>query len=133
MKLKLKYSKWLPLGNYYAITIFNNLIRRDKYKYHPISGTTYNHESIHLQQELDFVFGCEKLYILGGCIFYILYFIEWLIKAIISLFTGFKIKAYYSISFEQEAYKNQKDLNYLKTRKRFSWIKNIFKVIWQTS
>ena len=54
------------------------------------------------------------------CIFYILYFIEWLIKAIISLFTGFKIKAYYSISFEQEAYKNQKDLNYLKTRKRFS-------------
>ena len=98
-----------------------------------MSEVIYIHESIHLQQELDFVFGCEKLYILGGCIFYILYFIEWLIKAIISLFTGFKIKAYYSISFEQEAYKNQKDLNYLKTRKRFSWIKNIFKVIWQTS
>lgn len=133
MKLKLKYSKWLPLSNYYAITIFNNLIRREKYKNKPISKITYNHESIHLQQELDFVFGYEKLYILGGCIFYILYFIEWLIKAIISLFTGFKIKAYYSISFEQEAYKNQKDLNYLKTRKRFSWIKNIFKVIWQTS
>ena len=110
----------MPFGNYYAITIFNNLIRRDKYKNRPISKITYNHESIHLQQELDFVFGCEKLYILGGCIFYILYFIEWLIKAIISLFTGFKIKAYYSISFEQEAYKNQKDLNYLKTRKRFS-------------
>ena len=133
MKLKLKYSKWLPLWNYYAITIFNNLYRREKYKDKPISEVIYNHESIHLQQELDFVFGCEKLYILGGCIFYILYFIEWLIKAIISLFTGFKIKAYYSISFEQEAYKNQKDLNYLKTRKRFSWIKNIFKVIWQTS
>lgn len=133
MELKLKYSKWLPFGNYYAITIFNNLIRRDKYKNRPISKTTYNHESIHLQQELDFVFGCEKLYILGGCIFYILYFIEWLIKAIISLFTGFKIKAYYSISFEQEARTNKKDLNYLKTRKRFSWIKKIFKVIWQTS
>lgn len=133
MQLQLKYSKIIPPNGFYAITIFNNLIRREKYKNKPISKITYNHESIHLQQELDFVFGCEKLYILGGCIFYILYFIEWLIKVIISLFTGFKIKASYSISFEQEAYKNQKDLNYLKIRKRFSWIKNIFKVIWQTS
>lgn len=120
MQLQLKYSKIIPLNGFYAITIFNKLYRREKYKNKPISKITYNHESIHLQQELDFVFGCEKLYILGGCIFYILYFIEWLIKAIISLFTGFKIKAYYSISFEQEAYKNQKDLNYLKIRKRFS-------------
>ena len=133
MQLQLKYSKIIPLNGFYASTIFNKLYRREKYKNKPISEVIYNHESIHLQQELDFVFGCEKLYILGGCIFYILYFIEWLIKAIISLFTGFKIKAYYSISFKQEAYKNQKDLNYLKTRKRFSWIKNIFKVIWQTS
>lgn len=133
MQLQLKYSKIIPFKEWYAITIFNNLYRREKYKDKPISEVIYNHESIHLQQELDFVFGCEKLYILGGCIFYILYFIEWLIKAIISLFTGFKIKAYYSISFEQEAENNEKDLNYLKTRKRFSWIKNIFKVIRQTS
>ena len=120
MQLQLQYSKIIPSNGFYASTIFNKLYRREKYKNKPISEVIYNHESIHLQQELDFVFGCEKLYILGGCIFYILYFIEWLIKAIISLFTGFKIKAYYSISFEQEAYKNQKDLNYLKTRKRFS-------------
>lgn len=133
MQLQLKYSKIIPPNGFYASTIFNKLYRREKYKNKPISKITYNHESIHLQQELDFVFGCEKLYILGGCIFYILYFTEWLIKAIISLFTGFKIKAYYSISFEQEARNNKKDLNYLKTRKRFSWIKNIFKVIWQTS
>ena len=120
MELKLKYSKWLPFGNYYAITIFNNLIRRDKYKKRPISKTTYNHESIRLQQELDFVFGCEKLYVLGGCIFYILYFLEWLVKLIISIFTLGKVKAYRSISFEQEAYDNQNNLNYLKNRKRFN-------------
>ena len=128
MELKLKYSKWLPFGNYYAITIFNNLIRRDKYKNRPISKITYNHESIHLQQELDFVFGCEKLYVLGGCIFYILYFLEWLVKLIISIFTLGKVKAYRSISFEQEAYDNQNNLNYLKNRKRFNWIKYILKV-----
>ena len=118
----------MPFGNYYAITIFNNLIRRDKYKNRPISKTTYNHESIHLQQELDFVFGCEKLYVLGGCIFYILYFLEWLVKLIISIFTLGKVKAYRSISFEQEAYDNQNNLNYLKNRKRFNWIKYILKV-----
>ena len=73
MQLQLKYSKIIPLNGFYASTIFNKLYRREKYKNKPISKTIYNHESIHLQQELDFVFGCEKLYILGGCIFYILY------------------------------------------------------------
>lgn len=128
MELKLKYSKWLPFNNFYALTIFNNLIRRDKYKNYPISKKTYNHESIHLQQELDFVFGYEKLYILGGCIFYIFYFLEWLVKLIISIFALGKVKAYYSISFEQESYDNQNNLNYLKTRKRFNWVKYILKV-----
>lgn len=129
MKLQLNYNKILPPSGFSAITIFNKLYRRDIYRDKPISKVTYNHESIHLQQELDFVFGCERLYILGGCIFYVLYFIEWLIKAVLSLFTGFKIKSYKSISFEQESYANQKDFNYLDNRKRFNWVKYIFKVI----
>lgn len=132
MNLQLKYSKIIPPNGFYAITIFNKLYRRDKYKDKPISKTIYNHECIHLQQELDFVFGYEKLYILGGCIFYIWYFIEWLIKLILSLFTLGKIRAYKSISFEQDAFNNQKDFNYLDNRKRFNWVKYIFKVIWQT-
>ena len=129
MQLQLKYSKIIPLNRFYASTIFNKLYRREKYKNKPISKIIYNHESIHLQQELDFVFGCEKLYILGGCIFYILYFLEWLVKLIISIFTLGKVKAYYSISFEQAAYKNQQNLNYLKTRKRFDWVIYIFKLV----
>lgn len=128
MELKLKYSKLIPFGKYYAITIFNNLFRREKYRNKPISKTTFNHESIHLQQELDFVFGCEALYTFGGCIFYILYFIEWLFKAILSICTLGRIKAYRSISFEQEAYNNQTNLEYLKNRKRFNWVKYILKV-----
>lgn len=128
MQLQLKYSKIIPPNGFYASTIFNKLYRREKYKNKPISKITYNHESIHLQQELDFVFGCEKLYVLGGCIFYILYFLEWLVKLIISIFTLGKVKAYRSISFEQEAYDNQNNLNYLKNRKRFNWVKYILKV-----
>jgi hypothetical protein len=35
-----------------------------------------NHEMIHVKQQLDFVNNNDNLYILGGCIFYLLYFIE---------------------------------------------------------
>ena len=45
-----------------------------------------------------------------------------------SIFTLGKVKAYRSISFEQEAYDNQNNLNYLKNRKRFNWVKYILKV-----
>lgn len=129
MELKLKYSKWIPFGKYYAITIFNNLIRRDRYKNKKISKYVYNHEMIHLYQELDFVNGNEKLYILGGIIFYILYLLEWMIKDLCSIFTLGKVRAYRSISFEQEAYGNEDDLNYLENRKKFNWTKGLFKVV----
>lgn len=33
--------------------------------------------------------------------------------------------AYHDISFEEEAYGNEKDLNYLKTRKHYAWLKYI--------
>jgi hypothetical protein len=71
------------------------------------------------------------LYILGGCVFYILYFMEWLIKLIISGFTLGKVKAYRSISHEIEAYTNEKNLDYLQNRKRFTWCKYIFKLVWK--
>lgn len=35
--------------------------------------------------------------------------------------------AYYDIGFEQEAYEFQKDMNYIKNRKLFSWIKYLRK------
>jgi hypothetical protein len=82
-----------------------------------------------VDQQLDFVGGIEKLYVLGGIIFYMVYFIEWLIKLIISGFTLGKVKAYRSISFEQEAYQNEKDLKYRDVRKRFCWLKHIFKLV----
>lgn len=122
--LKLAYSKIIPFKGFYAITIFNYLIRRDKYKNTPIEPITYNHESIHQAQAYDFGIG-----FCGYFIFYILYFLEWLFKAILSIFTGFKVKAYYSISFEQECFEHQQDLQYLNNRKSFSWVKYIFKTI----
>lgn len=127
---KLKYSKIIPLDGFYAITVFGYLIRRTKYKDTPIPPTTMNHEGIHACQAGDFLpdfLSGFFLGFLGYIIFYLLYFIEWLIKLFISIFTG--NNAYYSISFEQEAYLNQDNLNYQDTRKRFAWIKYIFKMV----
>lgn len=129
MDIKLKYSKIIPFKGFYACTIFNCIFRHPKYKNRKLSKTTYNHEMIHVEQQLDFVGGNEKLYILGGIIFYMAYFIEWLIKLIISAFTLGKIKAYNSVSFEQEAYQNEKDLKYRDNRKRFCWLKYMFKLV----
>ena len=129
MDIKLKYSKIIPFPGFYACTIFNCIFRHPKYRNRKLSKTTYNHEMIHVEQQLDFVGGNEKLYILGGIVFYMAYFIEWLIKLIISGFTLGKVKAYRSISFEQEAYQNEKDLKYRDGRKRFCWLKYIFKLV----
>lgn len=64
-----------------------------------------NHERIHLRQQLE-------LLIIP---FYVWYLLE------------FFTKGYYNISFEKEAYGNDKNLEYLKTRKIFSFIKYLKK------
>ena len=74
-----------------------------------IDDITLNHEKIHTAQikELWYIF------------FYLWYIIEWLIRLFM------KGNAYRNISFEREAYSNEKDLSYLDNRKRFAWIKYI--------
>jgi hypothetical protein len=59
-------------------------------------------------------------------VFYIWYILEWLLKVPFALF-GYK--PYKSISFEQEAYQNQRNFDYRTTRKKFCWLKNLFKLI----
>ena len=128
--LNLKYSKIIPFDGFYAISLFGNLIRRVKYQGTPVSMQTMNHEGIHVCQAEDFVPKKLRKYrifnILGFIVFYLLYFIEWLIKLVIGIFFG--ADAYYSISFEQEAYLNQDNLEYQDNRKRFAWAKYIFKL-----
>lgn len=126
--MKVIYNKLIPLPGFFAINLFGVMFIREEYRNCTISQSTFDHEGTHTEQMLDFVGGCKKLQILGGCVFYVLYFIEWLIKLIISGFTLGKVKAYYSISFECEAYDNDRNHDYLKTRKRFAWTKYIFKL-----
>ena len=75
-----------------------------------VSEVTKNHENIHWQQ-----------YIETGIIgFVILYLAFWLIG--LCKFQDGNL-AYYSIPFEIEAYNNDTDVDYLKNRKRYNWIK----------
>ena len=54
--------------------------------------------------------------------FYLWYVIEWFIRIFIN-----GNKAYVSLSFEREAYGNAYNMDYLKTRKPFSWLKYMVK------
>ena len=69
-----------------------------------------NHEKIHFKQQLE-------LLILP---FYIFYLINYLINRV--KYTNHD-QAYREICFEREAYRHDRDLQYLQKRKVYSWIK----------
>ena len=64
-----------------------------------------NHERIHTAQQR------EMLYVF----FYLAYLLEWLVRL------PMRGNAYRNISFEREAYANQRDLDYLQRRRHFAW------------
>lgn len=101
--------KWLPKG-VSALSLFPFvLMNNKKFRYDTV---LINHERIHLRQQLE-------LLILP---FYIWYLLEYLFRLI--QFRKHHL-AYLNISFEREAYKNEKDLYYLKQRSFASFLKYI--------
>lgn len=101
---KVIHIKWFPVGGgFYAINLFGVLFTTQK-----LSAVDLNHERIHTAQQR------ELLYI--G--FYLWYIIEWL-YLLVKYRNG--LKAYFHIRFEQEAYRHQDDLEYLKKRKHYHY------------
>jgi hypothetical protein len=111
-KLLDRLSWFMEIG---GITLFPWIILRERYRdgafYKKIAPRLINHESIHIEQQ-------KELLVIG---FYLWYLIEWFIKLFI-----YGKKAYKNISFEREGYENRSDFEYLKTRKRYSFLKYIF-------
>lgn len=103
--MKVIYNNIIPFPSYQCVNLFGILFARKNAK---LSDSTLNHESIHIAQMK------ELLYIP----FYLLYGLEWLVKLIKNGFKGHS--AYRDISFEKEAYNNEHDLNYLKTRQHYA-------------
>lgn len=106
--MKIIYSNYLPFNGFRAINLFGVIFAEKKH--FPLDKQTINHELIHTRQMLE-------LFIVG---FYTLYIIEWILKWIIY---KDRLKAYRNISFEKEAYYNDININYLKNRKMFSFIR----------
>ncbi len=69
-----------------------------------------HHERIHLRQQLELLI----------VFFYILYVSEWLFRW---CKYGNRQKAYRNLSFEREAYQNERDFTYLKKRKLFQFLR----------
>lgn len=104
-------TKFLIPRGYRGITIFPFVFIR--YKEDRENVVLINHERIHLRQQLE-------LLILPFFILYVLEFIFRLFE-----YKNFNI-AYRNISFEREAYSNEKNLQYLTNRKLFSFAQFIF-------
>lgn len=102
--MKLIYNKIIPWQGFKYINIGGLIFTRskrltDKNNWNP---DDYNHEAIHSAQWKELLY-----------IFYpIAYLLGW-------IFAGFK---YRQNVFEKEAFENEDNLNYLKTRKFWAWI-----------
>lgn len=108
--MKVIINKLIPIKGYVAMTTWPFIFARKE-----LNKYVLNHEEIHgeQQKELLIVF------------FLLLYCLEYIIKLCITLNHD---KAYKSISFEQEANRYEHDLNYISTRRHYTWFKYIFKI-----
>lgn len=104
--MKIIRNNIIPIKGFKAINLFGVLFVRGDSK---IDATVLNHESIHTAQ-------MKELLYVG---FYLWYIVEWVLKLV-------KYRdshtAYRNIRFEREAYVNQHYPDYLKYRKKYSFI-----------
>ena len=100
--MKIIRTQILPFKGFTAINLLGVLF------VHPgvyLSEELMNHERIHSAQQREMLF-------VG---FYVAYLFEWLVRL------PMRGNAYRNISFEREAYANQRNLNYLRQRRHFAW------------
>jgi len=98
-------NKIIPFDGYKAMTIWPFVFVRSE-----LSEIDMNHEKIHGRQQV------EMLWLL----FFIWYGVEYLLRAV---FGGYNLGK--NVSFEREAYDKDIDLNYLKHRRFWAFLKYI--------
>lgn len=100
--MKIVRTSILPFHGFSAINLLGVLfVHHGVY----LSNEMMNHERIHTAQQR------EMLYVF----FYIAYILEWLVRL------PMRGNAYRNISFEREAYANQRNLDYLHHRRHYAW------------
>jgi len=101
-------SKFLIPKNYNGLAIYPFIFLKNKSL--TDNQILINHERIHLRQQIELLW----------VFFFLWYFLEFFIH-LIKLRNWHR--AYHSISFEKEAYQNENDIDYLKHRKFWTFLK----------
>jgi hypothetical protein len=100
--MKIVRTSILPFHGFSAVNLLGVLfVHHGVY----LSDELMNHERIHTAQQREMLF----------VFFYLAYLVEWLVRL------PLRGNAYRNISFEREAYANQRNLNYLRSRRPFAW------------
>ena len=100
--VKIVRTSILPFKGFTAINLLGVLfVHHGVY----LSNEMMNHERIHSAQQREMLF----------VFFYLAYVGEWLVRL------PMRGNAYRNISFEREAYDNQRNMDYLKSRPLFAW------------
>lgn len=101
-------SRYLVPKGYSGMTVFPFVVIRHRKLGN--NAVFLNHERIHIRQQAELLI----------VFFFMLYATEYVIKLIKY---RSRYDAYKNISFEREAYSNEKDLDYLKSRSLWKFIK----------
>jgi hypothetical protein len=107
--LRNKMTGLILPGRFPAMCIWPFLIIRPE-KEIPSISEILNHERMHGRQQLE----------MAWIFFFLWYMIEFFIRLLIYRDS---LRAYRSLAHEREAYSNDSDPEYYKTRKLYSWIK----------
>jgi hypothetical protein len=91
-----------------GMALFPLILIKDKAQQH--DKVLINHEKIHLRQQLELLI----------VVFYVLYLANYLFNL---LRYRNHYQAYFNISFEKEAYRFEKDVNYLNKRPFCNWLR----------
>lgn len=102
-----RFSNLILARGFAAVTVWPFIFVRTDVA---VNRQLLTHEHIHGRQQLEMLW----------LPFFLLYGIEWLVRLCIDRRT-----AYRHISFEQEAYRNDWNPDYLAERKRYGWIRFI--------
>lgn len=105
MFIRTPLARWLTFGFAAGITLFPFVFISPGI---PLTRRLVVHERIHLQQQ-------RELLVFPFFLFYLMEYLFNLLKY------KSHYKAYFMISFEQEAYRNDRDFYYLKSRRPYSW------------
>ncbi len=106
--MRVVVNKYLIGRHFVGIALWPFIVVKDSFLKEDESFI--NHERIHLRQQAE-------LLVLP---FYIIYLLEYIVRVI--QYRNSQL-AYRNISFEREAYENEDDLDYLKKRKLWSFMK----------